>query len=92
MWVALDFSDNTLSNAAKSRSGLTFVVGTKHRVQNPRHVTKPKSIASTHARICRVYTVNFTSLRTRVEFLRACVNEQSVADLHTKPRQFKPLT
>ena len=24
----------------------------KHRVQNPRRVTKPKSIASTHARIC----------------------------------------
>ena len=27
-------------------------VSIKHRVQNPRRVTNPKSIASTHARIC----------------------------------------
>ena len=47
---SFNITNSMFTNSAANYSGVMFTI--KHRVQNPRRVTTPMSIASTHARMC----------------------------------------
>ena len=72
---------------------------TKHKVQNPRRVTKPMSIASTHAQICpRIIMCSATYaliasaeliLATKILCELACISREAPRFLGLEPESFR---